>query len=83
MLSVLFSVDQQVQIWNPEMIGQRNLLFIFSIQSRISPDPWHLPIVNNNLASLTQFQTNISAFCKLISQIKSSTCVLDIIPTKF
>lgn len=57
---------------------------IENVRSQISPDPRHLPISNNNLASFMQFQTtNISALTKLISQMKSSTCVFDTVPTKF
>lgn len=44
----------------------------------------NLPIVKNNIASLNQFQTiNISALGKSLYQMKSSICVLDIVPTKF
>lgn len=57
---------------------------IESIQAQISSVTRHLPTSNNKLDTFSQFQpTNIAAFVTIIQQIKSYTCILDTIPTKF
>lgn len=82
-------MNHPAQILNLIMTGQKNWLLILSKGYRAFGPTFHLmydnlPIVKNNIASLNQFQTiNISALGKSLYQMKSSICVLDIVPTKF
>lgn len=61
-------MDHPTNDWTEKFTGKTE-----SVLSQTSPDPLNLPTANSNLVSLTQFQTS----GQLVSQMKSSTCVLD------